>query len=280
MQKIVDQILEGNFDYENGSLDFSCSKIEITLHRGEVYEGSFQIFASRGIYANGSVISSDLRMECLTEEFAGDEEIFYCFHGENLEEGDAVSGNFYIVSNQGEYCLPFVAAVEEKILDSSVGVIRNLFHFANLARSNWNEAVKLFYSQEFEKVLTGRDMQYADAYRALSAVNGAEQNMEEFLIQINKKQKVEYMVEEGELLLDTGTELNSGNVLERELTIFRNGWGYTRLFVECSGDFLFTEKEALTDDDFLGNYCRLPVFIDGNLCRKGKNFGEVYLYNS
>ena len=280
MQKIINQILEGNFDYENGSLDFSCSKIEITLHSGEIFEGSFRIFASQGICANGSVISSDLRMECLTEEFAGDEEIFFCFHGENLEEGDVVRGYFYIVSNQGEYYLPFAATTLEKTLDSSVGAIKNMFHFANLAKSSWNEAVKMFYSQEFEKAFNGGDAQYKDAYRALSAVAGVEQNMEEFLILVNKKQKVEYMVEEKELLLDPGTELNSGNVLERELTIFKNGWGYTRLFVECSGGFLFTEKEMLTDDDFLGNYCRLPVFIDGNLCGKGNNYGEVYLYNS
>ena len=280
MQKIIDQILEGNFDYGNGSLDFSCSKIEITLHSGEIYEGSFRIFSSQGIYANGSVISSDLRMECLTEEFAGDEEIIYRFHGENLEAGDVVRGYFYIISNQGEYYLPFSTTALEKTLDSSVGVIKNMFHFANLARSSWNEAVKLFYSQEFPKILTGRDAQYADAYRALSAVAGVEQNMEEFLILVNKKQKVEYMVEEGELLLEPDTELSSGSVLERELTIYKNGWGYTRLFVECSGSFFFTEKEVLTDDDFLGNYCRLPVFIDGNLCGRGNNYGEIYLYNS
>lgn len=280
MQKIIDQILEGNFDCENGALDFSCSEIEILLHSGEVYEGSFRIFAPQGVCANGSVISSDLRMECLTEEFAGDEEIFYSFHGENLEEGDVVRGHFYIISNQGEYYLPFVATAMNNLLESSVGVIKNMFHFANLARSSWNEAVKLFYSPEFERALTGGDMQYAGAYRALSAVAGVEQNVEEFLIQVNKKQKVEYAVDERELLFNPGTELNSGNVLEQELTIFRNGWGYTRLFVECSGGFLFTEKEVLTDDDFLGNYCRLPVFIDGNLCRKGNNYGEIYLYNS
>ena len=281
MQKIIDQILEGNFDHENGSLDFSCSKIEITLHSGEVYEGFFSVYAAQGIFANGTVTSSDLRMECLTGEFAGSEgEIFYCFHGENLEDGEVVKGYFYIVSDQGEYYIPFVVTVEYRVLESSVGVVKNLFHFANLAKTNWKEAVKLFYSRDFENALAGRDMQYLGDYRALSANAGVEQNVEEFLIQVNKKQMVEYTVAEGELLLDSIAELGSGNVLERELTIIRSGWGYTRLFVECSGDFLFVEKETVTDDDFLGNYCRLPVFIDGNLCRKGNNYGEIYLYNS
>lgn len=281
MQKIINQILEGNFDYENGSLDFSCSKIEISLHRGEVYEGSFRVYSMPGRFTSGTVISSDLRMECLTREFIGsDEEIAFCFHGECLEEGEVVKGNFYIISNQGEYYLPFVVSVEHTVLDSSIGTIKNLFHFANLAKSNWQEALNLFYSPEFSRVFSGSDAQYEDVYRGLSVYPGQEQNMEEFLIQINKKQKVEFLVEEEQLLVDGISGDQTSSVTERELTIVRNGWGYTRLNIECSGDFLFTEKEVLTDDDFLGNRCRLPVFIDGRACRKGRNYGRIYLYNS
>lgn len=281
MQKIINQILEGNFYYENGSLDFSCAKIEISLNRGEVYEGSFRIYAPQGQFTGGTVLSSDLRMECMTGEFVGcDEEIFFRFHGEKLEEGDVVKGNFYVISNQGEYYLPFVVSVKHMILESSIGVIRNLFHFANLAKSNWQEAVNLFYSPDFSLVFSGSDAQFADDYRALSACGGSEQNMEEFLIQVHKKQKVEFLVQEEGLVLDAGRATGGYPVTERELTIVRNGWGYTRLFVECSGEFLFTEKEVLTDDDFLGNRCTLPVFIDGSLCRTGKNFGQIFLYNS
>lgn len=281
MQKTINQIMEENFDYENGSLDFSCAKIEISLNKGEMYEGSFRIYAAQGRFTNGTVLSSDLRMECLTKEFVGcDEEILFCFHGENLEEGDVVKGNFYVISNQGEYYLPFVVSVEHALLESSIGAVRNLFHFANLAKSNWQEAVKLFYSPGFSSVFSGGDAQFADDYRALSVYEGSEQNMEEFLIQVNKKQKVEFLVQEAELTLDTVRNAGAYAVAERELTIVRNGWGYTRLFVECTGDFLFTEKEVITDDDFLGNRCVLPVFIDGNLCREGKNYGQVFLYNS
>jgi len=280
MQKIIEQILEGNFDYENGSLDFSCSKIEISLQQGESHSGSFRIYSVPGRFTNGMVVSSDLRMECLTGEFAGpDEEIFFRFHGEDLEEGEIVKGNFYIVSNQGEYYLPFVVSVEHTVLDSSIGAIKNLFHFANLAKSNWQEALKVFYSPRFPRILAGSDAQYADVYRGLSVYPGQEQNMEEFLIRINKKQKVEFIVDEQQLTVDSLSEGQLYAVIERELTIVRNGWGYTRLNVECSGDFLFTEKEVLTDDDFLGNRCRLPVFIDGRLCRRGRNYGQIFLYN-
>ncbi|MBE5873433.1 MAG: hypothetical protein E7287_03395 [Lachnospiraceae bacterium] len=281
MHEIIGQILQGNFDYENGSLDFSCAKIELTLQKGCTYEGSFTITATEGQYANGYVTSTDLRMECLTPEFSGNHaEIGFCFHGEYMEEGDVVKGSFSIVSNQGEYYLPFVVSVEHTVLESSIGAVKNLFHFANLAKSNWTEAVNLFYSPEFARIFSGSDAQHFDSYRGLSVYPGNEQNVEEFLIQINKKQRVEFITEEAEISLDIRGMGDAYTVMEKKVDIIRNGWGYTRLSIACDGEFVFTEKEALSDDDFLGNHCRLPIYIDSSMCRRGKNFGRVILYNS
>jgi len=281
MQQIIDRIMGGNFDNESGTLDFSCAKIEITIPAGDCYEGSFRIRSTPGALTNGYIHTADSRMECLTDNFSGsDEEIAFCFHGEHLEAGDVVKGVFHVISNQGEYTLPYVVSVEYKILNSSIGPVKNLFHFANLAKSNWEEAVKLFYSPEFARIFIGNDAGVYDSYRGLSVYHDNEQNVEEFLIQINKKQPVEFLVEEKELFLELAVGEGSYHVFEQEIDILRNGWGYTALNVECDGEFLFTEKEFLTDDDFLGNRCKLPVYINSDLCRIGKNFGQVVLYNS
>lgn len=275
MQKRISQILEGNFDYENGSLDFSCSKIELSIHKGEVREGSFQVYAREGAFANGSVISSDWRMECLTESFAGAEEsVPFRFHGENLEEGDVVKGTFDIVSNQGEYYLPFVVTVAHTVPESSIGSIRNLFHFANLAKSNWAEAVDLYYTPEFKGVFTGSDAGYLEDYRALSTCEGSGQQVEEFLIQTNKKQKLEFIAQQEALSVEMETK---GAVLEQGLTILRNGWGYTEIAVECRGNFFYTNKQILTEEDFQDESCTLMVYIDGSACHGGRNFGEIKL---
>ena len=138
MQEMISQVLRGNFEYERASLDFSCTKIEMSVRRGQQTEKSFHIFGTGDGLAEGYIYSSDLRMECLTGTFQGNQvEIVYCFHGENLEEGDVVKGSFCVVSNKGEYSIPFVVTVEYEILESSIGPVRNLFHFANLARENW-----------------------------------------------------------------------------------------------------------------------------------------------
>lgn len=273
MDEQIANLPEENFDYENGSLDFSCTKLELTLYRDEQAEGSFQVYGPKGRLTRGKVYSSEPRMHCLTREFIGEEEeISYVFDGTGLEEGDVLKGEFYFISNQGEYYLPFVVTVAYHTMESSLGVIKNLFHFTNLAKTNWAEALKLFYSPDFSLVFSGSDKQYYQLYRGLSVYRGSEQNMEEFLLSINKKQKVEYILSEKELHIeepDAETEYG--------FSITRNGWGYTRLTVSSESGLLLPQKEILTDDDFLGNGCKVHFSVCRELLHGGNNYDTLLI---
>ena len=73
--------------------------------------------------------------------------------------------------------------------------------------------------------------------------------MEEFLIQANKKQRVEFLTQQGQLHVEMEV---SGAVLKQELSILRNGWGYTVLHVECRGDFFLHGEGDPDRDGFSG----------------------------
>ena len=133
-----------------------------------------------------------------------------------------------------------------KVLESSEGELMNLFQFTNLARNNWEEAVKLFYSPDFIRVFNGQDKKYRNLYKGFSQIPGNMQNVEEFLVSIHKKQPVEYMLPRTEIVI---TSLH-GQLCET-LQVVKNGWGYSRLQVEVEGDFISTEKKILRDEDFL-----------------------------
>lgn len=277
MRETIDRILDGKFEYENGELAFSESRIEICLKAGEDYEGSFHLIGKPGYITNGYIYTSDSRMECLTKQFFGtEEEIGYLFHGKGMEIGDVLQGNFYVVSNQGEYELSFVVMVSGKTVSTSLGAMKNLFHFANLAKSNWAEAVQLFYHPGFEAVFEGSDRKYKDLYRGLSRYYGNERNVEEFLISIHKKQKVIYIIDEDKLRLE---EVEEGTG-RHEVLLTKNGWGYCYLQVEASGDFLSVDKTVLNDDDFLGNRCLFYYYVNRDKLHKGINYGSLRFYNS
>ena len=273
MEEHSTNLLEGNFDYENGSLDFSCTKLELTLYRDEKVEGSFKVYGPKGKLTKGQVYTSEQRMQCLTCEFVGEEEeILYVFDAAGLEEGDVLRGEFIFISNQGEYYLPFVVTIAYHTMESSLGVIKNLFHFTNLAKSNWAEALRLFYSPDFSFVFSGSDKQYYQLYKGLSAYRGNEQNMEEFLLAINKKQKIEYILGEKEICIEEPVE-----GAEYGFLITRNGWGYTKLWVSSENGVLFPQKEILSDDDFLGNGCKIKFYVRKECLHAGKNFDTLLI---
>ncbi len=275
MQDVVKRVLEGNFHNDSHSLEFSCPEIELKLCEGENYEGSFIISGNENELTEGMVYSNRLRMKCLVSEFCGPkEEISYFFDASGMVEGESLKGEFQIISNQGEYTLPYHVSITEKTLDSGLGSIRNLFHFANLARTSWEEAVNLFYSKDFEMIFGGADRRFLGIYRGLKGGDRREQKVEEFLLEIRKKQKVEFLLEEADIRIDS-----PGDMMENTLVINRNGWGYSELYVEAEGDFLILEKEIIRDEDFLGSCYRLPFYISEKGLHGGKNFGIIRLYN-
>ncbi len=160
MRRVLSRILQGNYTSEDLSLDFSCSRIELDIPMGEEYEGSFHIYSPAGTVPEGKVISSDLRMELVSDTLTGsDSEITYLLKNEYCNEGDTIKGVFSVISNMGEYYIPFTVNIIRPVPDSSIGPVKNLFHFTNLARANWEEAVELFYSKEFPYVIADSDTQ-------------------------------------------------------------------------------------------------------------------------
>ena len=139
-----------HFEEIRGSLLFSESKVEIDCLGDEIIEGTFGIEEQDGLDVEGYVYSSNFRMQVINPVLQGAEcQVEYRFDSRGMNMGDAVKGNFYIVRNRGEFSLPFVALKQREVLDSSLGPIKNLFHFTNLAKSNWEEAVAVFANPMF-----------------------------------------------------------------------------------------------------------------------------------
>lgn len=273
MNDKIKNLLEGNFEYDNGALDFSCMRIEISVSQDEKREGSFIVYGPKGKSTYGTVFSTESRMQCYTDYFSGEEEeITYCFDATGLEEGDTVQGRICFISNQGEYYLPFTVTVSYQKIDSSMGIIKNLFHFTNLAKANWDEAVKLFYSPDFVHMFVGSDRQYKDMYKGLSMYPGNPQNMEEFLLAINKKQKMEYFLDTNQFDVENPKEDE-----EYKLLLKRNGWGYTSFQIVSEENTVLLEKKQYGEEDFLGNNCWIHFKLDLNRIHGGNNYDKIMI---
>ncbi len=254
-----------------GNLTFSESKIELTLEYNEAVDGYFEIECEGENTMEGYVYSSSVRMQCGVRLISGSKvAVPYKFDSKGMSQGDVLKGSFMIVSNLGEYILPFVASVKLKTIESSLGTIRNLFHFTNLAKSNWDEAAGIFCKSSFTDIMTGQDAKYRDLYEGLSERGNTNHNLEEFLIGINKKKIIEYSLSETSIVLTDSRETHAEYV-----DINRIGWGYTLIAVKAEGDYIELPKNRLKAEDFEDNKCRFEYVIRADKLHPGKNPGRL-----
>ena len=286
VRKVIEEILNDDnyFNRKKVLLSFSCEEIVEEAECDRIIEGSFSILADEKYNPTGAVYTSDMRMLIENQVFhKGNMEIMYQFDAKGLPEGSSVEGSFAIVSNMGEYELPYRITVKKKVPQSSLGEVRNLFHFANLAKSDWEEAKRMFYSPDFENVILQSDRELSEdiriLYRSLSAegegLDGqSDQNMENFLVMTRKKNRNTYATDISSI---------SMKMPEREICesfrIVREGWGYTCLSVEAEGDFLSLHKDMIFEEDFAGNVCEFYYEIERDALYPGINKGSIILHD-
>ena len=269
MRKRIRQIARGKFEYDKPTISFSEEELELKVIEGQDCSGSFTITCSEHIRMRGMVYSTSPRMECLTPQFEGEEvRIRYQFHSRGLVEGDEKKGSFVIVINQSEHSLPFCVSVTRLYPEASTGVIRNLYDFTCLAKENFNEAYQLFYHKSFPNIIGPKEHKEALIYRGFTGARPSMQNMEEFLIGIQKKNPVHFTLDQNHLDLSDMAE-----TLRQTVTLKKDEWGYLAISITCDADFLRLSEERITTEDFLGSEYNYPFLVDYERMHVGWNYG-------
>ena len=269
MRKRIQQLANGKFDNNGPKLSLSTEKIELEALEGKDETGSFVITSTNQVKMRGIIYSSNPRMECLTPQFEGEEvRIRYQFHSEGLIEGDIQKGEFFIVCNQGEYNLSFVVSISRLYADSSFGKIKNLDDFCRLAKENYDEAYRLFYSSNFKNLI--REDKDRILYEGLRMQPQSALVVETFLIASHHKKKVEVTFEETEKSFYCVQEQQ-----KEQLEIQKPQWGAVRIHVSSDADFLIPGKQIITENDFIGSTCFYEYYIDADAMHAGKNFGRL-----
>lgn len=269
----IGQIAAGRFNGTKPILAFSEETIDLSVIEGRSEEGSFVIESTNQIKICGIVYSTNPRMECLNPHFEGEKvRIRYQFNSKGLTEGDACEGKFVIVCNQIEYSLSFCARITRLYAEASTGAVKSLDDFTRLAASNWDEAYHLFYNRNFLNTIPYDNVYERLTYEGFACARPSGQNMEEFLIGVNKKQPVSISVDKSEEIFMASKEPQSGC-----FTITKDNWGYTEIRLRTDCEFIKLSKPVLTLDDFIGKTYLYEYIIDASAMHAGRNFGRIYI---
>lgn len=269
----IGQIAAGRFNGTKPILAFSDETIDLSVIEGRSEAGSFVIESTNQIKICGIVYSTNPRMECLNPHFEGEKvRIRYQFNSKGLTEGDACEGKFVIVCNQIEYSLSFCARITRLYAEASTGAVKSLDDFTRLAASNWDEAYHLFYTRNFLNTIPYDNVYERLTYEGFACARPSGQNMEEFLIGVNKKKPVSISVDKSEEIFMASKEPQSGC-----FTITKDNWGYTEIRLRTDCEFIKLSKPVLTHDDFIGKTYLYEYIIDASAMHAGRNFGRIYI---
>lgn len=269
----IGQIAAGRFNGTKPILAFSEETIDLSVIEGRSEAGSFVIESTNQIKICGIVYSTNPRMECLNPHFEGEKvRIRYQFNSKGLTEGDACEGKFVIVCNQIEYSLSFCARITRLYAEASTGAVKSLDDFTRLAASNWDEAYHLFYNRNFLNTIPYDNVYERLTYEGFACARPSGQNMEEFLIGVNKKKPVSISVDKSEEIFMASKEPKSGC-----FTITKDNWGYTEIRLRTDCEFIKLSKHFLTHDDFIGKTYLYEYIIDASAMHAGRNFGRIYI---
>lgn len=269
MRGKINRLSKGIFDKKAPELEISKGVIEGTMQTDDVLSGSFMIKSAQE--ARGILYTDTGRIVLREKTFAGrNTEIHYEIHSKGIFPGKKIRGCIWIISDGGERTLPCEVQVEAPFAMTSMGKIRNIFHFTNLVRNNYEEARRLFASPEFAEVFLSESPGEKNIYEGLVRGSCTDTAMEEFLVAANKKSRV-YLKAEEEKKEYTDFEHSTGG----ELVLTKSTWGYVEIEAQTDCEFLCLEKKRFSSEVFTGSIYRLAYTIDERKVHAGLNLGRV-----
>ncbi len=266
------------------SLSFSIKRIEETCVAGSTVAGSFILNAKegkRGVSRIAFILRSSHRRIRLSEtDYNGilpDDGlcIGYEISSHGFDPGTIYKGSISVISDQGEDRIPITLSVIRDEIKSSRGPVRNLFHFANLAKEDFEEAVSLFYTEDARRIFEEGDRDTFFKYRAFCALEGRNrgfEGVEEFLIETGKKTPVLLSFAEASVM-----EKDVYEDREITITVRKSGWGYPGFRLYSADDFIEFEKNEYSINDFEGNFAEITFRIKSEKLHSGHNFGCIWL---
>jgi hypothetical protein len=272
LKDTLNRLARGEFQTALPTLGLSVEGIAENICAGDLREWELNITSDRASL-KGLVYSDNPRVVPEEDGFGGSQVVLhYKVDAAGLLPGDVLEGHFSFVTNGGSRQVPYCFKVVNKVVDSSIGAIHNLFHFANLVQVSEDEACRVFLRDDFESIFIKNDLETGAVYRNLKGGSDVRQAMEEFLIAVRKKQPVAISVKGKESIRHydaMGEDYHDVIVLEK------NTWGYARLKASCDADFIRLDKNEFTTDDFLGNSFELGFLIVHERLHAGNNYAGI-----
>lgn len=223
-------------------IELSNLYIYLSIEAGTSYDGSFYIYSRNGQELSGKVLSTNDKIVVERKELSGTEcEIPFYFKGKKAIPGEEHGGDFLLITNGGEFNIPYCVSIVPKKMRVQDKVLSTLSEFGRFAKEHWERAKEAFFTKEFHDVFLTEREELHELYHDLLKGQSKDVILENFLMEAVGKERPYLSVKEKELSFREG----KGNI---ELIL--HGWGYLEGSLYGKKENLQIPKENFQAGDF------------------------------
>ena len=275
MKGIVEHYAKGEFKIDRPDIVISEKFLKLNIESGTVYEGSFTVSSVNDHVIKAMVYDSRYMIRFDNHTFINRRfDVKYSFDATCLEAGKNYKGHISIITDGGEFKIMYEIDITTPFVKYAGQKIDDLFKFATLAESNWNEAARVFVRDDFKRTFINKDPMVKQIYASLMESHSVNQAMEEFLVYVHKKRALTLSVSKAKINVEMPEELSKISV-----NISKNTWGYTNSTVRATTDFIIPSRKNITSADFCGNMFVLDVLISPENVPEGVTTGKILIEN-
>ncbi|MGN0396635.1 MAG: DUF5717 family protein [Candidatus Fimimorpha sp.] len=276
MNERMNQIARGTVRGKVPQIVFSNEELKEQVLEGQVHNYEFLITSDNEIPIEGILYSSHPYVSVKQKEIKGTVvRVLIEVDASYAAAGECIEGEFCLVSNGGEYYLPYRFKVTA-LQDHTSEVIRELSQFTDLAKKDFSTALQVFLDKEFVRRNFMKEISYRALYYGLLGGDSEASAMEEFLIALKQKEPVHITLEQSSDSIDEVTR-EPGRKLLGEIKLNVSGWGYTQLTCETDMSWIQFEKKQITSSDFKGNSYSWMYKVEIAKLHPGKNDARIWI---
>lgn len=217
--------------------------LDLCVETGTSFDGSFTVYSKNGQELEGKVFSTNDKIVPRVTELSGTEcQIPFYFKGRMAIPGEEHYGEFLLLTNGGEYNIPFcVTVVRQKVWfgDQSVS---DLTEFAEFAKKDWKKAKDIFFTKDFPDILLAEQEEFRSLYHDLLKGFSKDAILDHFLMVTAAKQPVQISADFAEVPIDD-TRIG-------KITLTKEGWGWLEGHIYGENGNLYVSRERITMEDF------------------------------
>lgn len=234
-------------------ISISVTNLELNVDEGKVFRGSFVVESENGVPMKGCAHSTNDKIGLENPELSGvRQEISYYFKGKLATAGNEFEGDFVLITNGGEYNIPYRIRVVPKKADTSMGDVCDMEQFFLLYADYPKEAMELFFLPNFSEVFLKNRPEEKALYHSLMKGRSKSLILEEFLAAAGYKDPVELMVDDRPLVLDAGKD-------KEVISLKLSGPGYLEGRIRCEKGQVQLSPSRFSSRDFVNGVLEIAV---------------------